>query len=306
MGPHAAASTIQSVPAFLLARLQSTFAILPRHPGTPSFAQTSSMSIQESSRHEIPIGRRFQKLDLMSLDLCSALVQKRGAMRILVVEDSVRLREAVAKALRRSGYVVDESGDGEDALWQASEINYDGIVLDIMLPKRDGLDVLAELRKQGNETPVLLLTARNQVQDRVTGLRTGADDYLGKPFALEELLARVDALCRRRFGRHTTIIRVGDLEIDTDARRARRGGEVLDLTPREFRLLHLLALEQGKVLSRTRLEEHLYDDLASPMSNVVDAAVYQLRRKLKSAGSGTPLIHTRRGQGYVMEEPPPK
>jgi DNA-binding response OmpR family regulator len=236
------------------------------------------------------------------LDLRSVSVLDSGAMRILVVEDSVRLREAVAKALRRSGYAVDESGDGEDALWQATEIDYDGIVLDIMLPKLDGLEVLAELRKKGKETPVLLLTARNQVQDRVTGLRAGADDYLGKPFALDELLARVDALCRRRFGRHAAVIRVGDVEIDTDARRAWRGGDPLDLTPREFRLLRIFALEQGKVLSRTQLEEHLYDELASPMSNVVDASVYQLRRKLRAAGSGTPLIHTRRGQGYVMEE----
>jgi len=225
-------------------------------------------------------------------------------MRILVVEDSVRLREAVANALRRSGYVVDESGDGEDGLWQASESNYDGIVLDLMLPKLDGLDVLAKLRQREIETPVLLLTARNRVEDRVTGLRAGADDYLGKPFALEELLARVDALCRRRFGRHSTTVRVGDMEIDSDARRARRGGDPLDLTAREFRLLQILALEQGKVLSRTRLEEHLYDELASPMSNVVDATVYQLRRKLRAAGAGTPLIHTRRGQGYVMEESP--
>ncbi len=223
-------------------------------------------------------------------------------MRILVVEDSVRLREAVAKALRRSGYAVDESGDGDDGLWRATESGYDGIVLDLMLPGRNGLQVLSELRKEGNETPVLLLTARNQVEDRVAGLRAGADDYLGKPFALEELLARVDALCRRRFGRHTTVVRIGDLEIDSDARSVRRGGNPLDLTPREFRLLQILALEQGKVLNRTKLEEHLYDELAAPMSNVVDATVYQLRRKLRAAGSGTPLIHTRRGQGYVMEE----
>jgi len=223
-------------------------------------------------------------------------------MRILVVEDSVRLREAVAKALRRCGYVVDESGDGEDGLWRATESNYDGIVLDLMLPNRNGLEVLSELRKKGKETPVLLLTARNRVEDRVAGLRAGADDYLGKPFALEELLARVDALCRRRFGRHTTVVQVGDLEIDSDARKARRGNDPLDLTAREFRLLQILALEHGKVLSRTKLEEHLYDELAAPMSNVVDATVYQLRRKLRTAGVGTPLIHTRRGEGYVMEE----
>ncbi len=223
-------------------------------------------------------------------------------MRILVVEDSARLRAVVVKALRRSGYVVDESEDGDDGLWRALEFSYDGVVLDLMLPKRDGLEVLSELRKAGNEAPVLLLTARNRVEDRVAGLRGGADDYLGKPFALEELLARVDALCRKRFDRHTTVVRVGDLEVDSDARTARRGGELLDLTAREFRLLQVLAMQQGKLLSRTRLEEHLYDELTVPMSNVVDATVYQLRRKLRAAGGGTPLVHTRRGQGYVMED----
>lgn len=225
-------------------------------------------------------------------------------MRILVIEDSARLRTAVARALRRSGYAVDEAADGEDGLWQALGTAYDGVVLDLMLPKLDGMEVLAGLRRAGNETPVLLLTARNRVEDRVAGLRGGADDYLGKPFALEELLARVDALCRRRFGRHTTVIRVGDLEVDSDARTARRGGNRLELTAREFRLLQVLALERGKVLSRTRLEQHLYDELAAPMSNVVDATVYQLRRKLAAAGAGTPLIHTRRGHGYVLEEAP--
>lgn len=223
-------------------------------------------------------------------------------MRLLIVEDSSRLRTSIAKALRRSGYVVDESEDGEDGLWRAQEFVYDGLILDLMLPKLDGLDVLAALRKQGNETPALLLSARNEVADRVAGLRLGADDYLGKPFALEELLARVDALCRRSFGKRSPTVRIGDLEVDLDAKSATRGPDKLELTAREFRLLRILSLEAGKVLSRTQLEEHLYDDLTSPASNVVDATVYQLRRKLSMAGNGTPLIHTRRGQGYVMEE----
>ncbi|GAA5481159.1 response regulator transcription factor [Haloferula sargassicola] len=225
-------------------------------------------------------------------------------MRVLVVEDSERLRKAVARALRRCGYVVEEADNGEDGLWRAEEHAYDAVVLDLMLPKLDGLEVLARLRNGGKRVPVLLLTARNTVEDRVAGLRGGADDYLGKPFALEELLARVDAMCRRHFDHPATVIHAGDLEIDTDARRARRGGDRLELTAREYRLLQVLALQPGKVLSRTELEEHLYDDLAPPMSNVVDATVYQLRRKLAAAGSGRPLIHTRRGQGYVLEELP--
>lgn len=225
-------------------------------------------------------------------------------MRVLVVEDSDRLRAAVAKALRRSGYVVDEADNGEDGLWRVLEESYDAVVLDVMMPKLDGLTVLARLRAEGDRTPVLLLTARNTIEDRVAGLRGGADDYLGKPFALAELLARVDAMCRRHFDHPATTVEVGDLVVDTDARSATRGGHPLELTAREYRLLHVLALQAGKVMSRTELERHLYDELASPMSNVVDATVYQLRRKLAAAGSGKPLIHTRRGHGYVMEEEP--
>lgn len=222
-------------------------------------------------------------------------------MRVLLVEDSDRLRAAVAKALRLSGYVVDEADNGEDGLWRAREFGYDAVVLDLMMPKLDGLSVLTSLRGAGDRTPVLLLTARNTVEDRVAGLRHGADDYLGKPFALAELLARVDAMCRRHFDHPATTVRIGDLAVDTDRRTATRGGVRLDLTAREYRLIQVLALQPGKVMSRTELERHLYDELATPMSNVVDATVYQLRRKLAAAGNGEPLIHTRRGQGYVME-----
>lgn len=228
----------------------------------------------------------------------------RQIMRVLVVEDSERLRVAVAKALRRSGYVVDESGNGEDALWRVREYSYDGVILDLMLPGLNGISVLTKLREEGNRTPVLLLTARNTVEDRVAGLRSGADDYLGKPFALEELLARVDAMCRRHYDHPGTTIAIADLIVDTDRRTATRGGDRLDLTAREYHLLQVLSLQPGKVMGRTELEKHLYDDLAPPMSNVVDATVYQLRRKLAAAGSGEPLIHTRRGQGYVLEEAP--
>lgn len=222
-------------------------------------------------------------------------------MRVLIVEDSDTVRRTAAKALRKAGYVVDESADGDDGLWRAREFEYDAIVLDRMLPLRDGMEVLAALRRSASETPVLLLTALNEVEDRVEGLRGGADDYLGKPFALEELVARVDVMLRKRFNTHATKTVVGDLEVDSDARRASRGGTPLELTAREFRLLQVLALERGKILSRARLERHLYDEDSAPMSNVVDATVYQLRRKLAAVGAGTPLIHTRRGLGYVLE-----
>jgi DNA-binding response OmpR family regulator len=223
-------------------------------------------------------------------------------MRILLVEDSKRLRETVAKVMRRSGYKVDESGDGEEGLWKARENDYDAIILDIMLPRRDGLEVLETLRREKRDVPVLMLTARDAIEDRVQGLRQGADDYLCKPFALEELLARVEVLCRRGYGQRDPLIRVGDLEIDTVSRRAGRAGHELDLTAREFALLELLALNPGAVLSRSRIEEHIYDELASPMSNVVDSTVYALRKKLAVAQDLPPLIHTRRKQGYILEE----
>jgi DNA-binding response OmpR family regulator len=223
-------------------------------------------------------------------------------MRILLVEDSKRLRETVAKVMRRSGYKVDESGDGEEGLWKARENAYDAIILDIMLPGRDGLEVLGTLRREQRDVPILLLTARDAIQDRVRGLRQGADDYLCKPFSLDELLARVEVLCRRGYGQRDPLIIVGDLEIDTVARRAARAGHELDLTAREFALLELLALNPGAVLSRTRIEEHIYDELVSPMSNVVDSTVYALRKKLAVAPGLPALIHTRRKQGYILEE----
>ena len=224
-------------------------------------------------------------------------------MRILIVEDSKRLRETVAKVMRRSGYKVDESGDGEDGLWKARENVYDAIILDIMLPGRGGLEVLEALRREKRKVPVLMLTARDAIEDRVQGLRQGADDYLCKPFALEELLARVEVLCRRGYGQCDPLISVGDLEIDTVARRAFRAGHELDLTAREFALLELLTLNPGAVLSRSRIEEHIYDELVSPMSNVVDSTVYALRKKLAVEQDLPSLIHTRRKQGYILEEP---
>jgi DNA-binding response OmpR family regulator len=219
-------------------------------------------------------------------------------MRVLFIEDSEILQRSVKRALRHAGFAVDLAGDGEDGLARAEENDYDTIILDIMLPKLDGLEIVRRLRARGNKTHVLLLTARDTVADRVEGLGRGADDYLVKPFALEELLARVKALCRRAYGEKDARLRIGPLEIDLTARRLLCDGEVIDLTAREWRLLEYLALRHGQVVARTEIEAHIYDEQVEPMSNVVDAAVYGLRRKI-----GSQLIHTRRGIGYVLVAP---
>lgn len=223
-------------------------------------------------------------------------------MRILVVEDSVRLQRSLELALRRSGYAVDVAVDGEEGLWLAATHDYDAIVLDVMLPKRDGFAVVRELRAAGRDTHVLLLTARDTVPDRVQGLTAGADDYLVKPFALEELLARVQALCRRAYGRKAPRARIADLEIDSAARTVSRAGRAIELTAREFQLLEYLAHRRGEVVSRAEIEAHIYDGAINPMSNVVDSAICLLRRKLANTPQAAPLIHTRRGAGYVLAE----
>ncbi len=223
-------------------------------------------------------------------------------MRVLLVEDSRRLRETIVMALKQSGYAVDATEDGDEGLWMAQTHNYDAAILDIMLPGLDGVSILKRLRAEENKTPVMFLTAKDTIEDRVNGLRTGADDYLVKPFALEELLARVEALCRRSYQEAAPVTQVGDLKLDTSAKRASRAGIDLDLTAREFALLEHLMLKQGKVVTRTDIEEHIYDDIVTPMSNVVDSAICALRKKIVVPNSDKPLIHTRRGQGYVMEE----
>lgn len=222
-------------------------------------------------------------------------------MRVLLVEDSERLRDSIGIALRNSNYAVDTSADGEEGLWLARANDYDTIILDIMLPGIDGLTLLREYRASGGETQVLLLTAKSSVEERVYGLRNGADDYLVKPFALEELLARVDVLCRRQYGNKQKVIQIGDLCLQLNLKQAERGGVVIDLTPREYRLLEYLASRRNQVVSRQEIEAHIYDDLVEPMSNVVDSAICALRRKIGGLESA-PLIHTRRGLGYIMEE----
>ena len=220
-------------------------------------------------------------------------------MRLLLIEDSERLQRSLAAGLRSAGYAVDIAADGETGLWRAQEIPYDVVLLDLMLPNVPGLEVLKQLRARGSEAHVLILTARDAVDDRVKGLRAGADDYLPKPFAFEELLARIEALCRRAYGRKRPKLAVADLVIDRAARTVTRGGTPIALAPREFGLLEFLALRVHEVVSRTTIEAHLYDDNADLMSNSVEAAVYALRRKIQPAGTA-PLLHTRRGHGYVL------
>ncbi len=224
-------------------------------------------------------------------------------MRVLVVEDSDRLRRTVATALRRSGFAVDAAGDGPSGLWMAQSTDYDVVVLDIMLPGLDGLSLLRILRQGERSTHVLMLTAKDTVADRVQGLRLGADDYLVKPFALEELLARVQALCRRSYGTKQPRLRVADLEVDTAAKEVFRAGQRVRLKPREYMLLEYLASRAGELVTRTEIEAHLYDEKVDPMSNVVDSAISSLRKKIGEPNAA-PLIHTRHGLGYVLKETP--
>jgi DNA-binding response OmpR family regulator len=226
-------------------------------------------------------------------------------MRILLVEDSARLRRSIETALVKTGYAVDATGDGKEglSLAEAYPQAYDVIVLDIMLPGLDGLSLLRHLRARQAPTHILLLTARDTVQDRVIGLEAGADDYLIKPFALEELLARVATLCRRAYGTKQPRLVIGDLEIDTAAKQVRRGGRAIALKPREYALLEYLALRQGEVVTRRDIETHIYDARVDTASNVVESAMSVLRKRLAQAGAPA-LIHTRHGLGYILQALP--
>ena len=221
-------------------------------------------------------------------------------MRLLLVEDSHRLRTTLAKALTRLGHAVDEAPDAEEGDSLAKLYSYDAVVLDVMLPKEGGLQLLERWRRRGKDTPIIILTALNGVDDRVRGLALGADDYLTKPFAIAELDARLEAIVRRRrYGQADSRLRVGDLEIDLAAKKVIRAGKHIILTAREFSLLECLARKPRQVFSREQIEAHLYAESDSPLSNAVDAAVYSLRQKLASPG-GASIIQTRRGLGYVL------
>ena len=224
-------------------------------------------------------------------------------MRVLLIEDSARLQASVCRGLRKAGYAVDASRDGSEGLGLAEMNEYDVVILDLMLPGLDGLSILRRLRAQEQTTHVLILTARDTLEDRVRGLQAGADDYLVKPFAFEELVARVGALCRRSYQRKNPLIAIGDLQIDTAAKLAKRNGELIDLTPREFMLLEYLALRRGEVVPRAEIEAHIYGDSTELMSNAVDSAICTLRRKITPPGAA-PVIRTRRGLGYVLQGGP--
>ena len=231
-------------------------------------------------------------------------VQGDRSMHVLLIEDSRRLQEAIRTGLQRCAYAVDVAGDGEAALRYIRHNEYDVIVLDLMLPKIDGLTILRRLRADGNETHVLILTAKDTVADRVRGLREGADDYLVKPFSFEELLARLEALIRRSYHAKNTVITIGPLRIDTTARTVTRGDAKITLSKREYALLEYLAYRKGEIVDRRHIEDHLYGERNFPMSNAVDRLVCTLRKKIEPNGDQR-LLSTRRGLGYLLEEPVP-
>lgn len=222
-------------------------------------------------------------------------------MKVLIVEDERKTGAYLRKGLSEAGFVTDLAEDGEDGLHAAASGHYELIILDITLPRLDGWSIISRLRENGNQIPVLVLTARDRVQDRVKGLELGADDYLVKPFAFSELLARVRSILRRGPSRQADTLRVADLDVDLVRMKASRAGRRLDLTPREFSLLSLFARRCGDVLSRTLIAEQVWDMNFDSDSNVVDVHIRRLRSKLDDPFA-TKLIHTVRGVGYVLEE----
>jgi two-component system, OmpR family, response regulator len=223
-------------------------------------------------------------------------------MRLLIIEDDRDAADYLAKAFREVGHVADVAHNGEDGLALATAGQYDVLIVDRMLPKLDGLSVIASLRGEGNETPVLILSALGQVDDRVKGLRAGGDDYLPKPYSFTELLARVEVLARRRGGRgEETVYRVGDLELDRLSHRVMRGEDEILLQPREFRLLEYLMKHAGQVVTRTMLLENVWDYHFDPQTNVIDVHISRLRSKIDK-GFTQPLLHTVRGAGYIIRD----
>lgn len=223
-------------------------------------------------------------------------------MRILLVEDDARVARFVARALREQAYAVDVVGNGDDALYQVAINTYDAVILDVMIPGRDGFEVCRELRATHAAIPVLMLTARDAVEDRITGLDIGADDYLTKPFEVGELLARVRALLRRGSELRPATIKVADLELDTRGQQARRGGRLITLTTKEYALLEYLARNAGRVIGREEISEHVWDETFDPFSNLIEVYINRLRRKVDESFD-VPLIHTRRGAGYLLQAP---
>ncbi|MEF2551747.1 response regulator transcription factor [Aurantimonas sp. A2-1-M11] len=221
-------------------------------------------------------------------------------MRILIIEDDSEAAAYLVKALREAGHVAEHAADGDDGFHMADSRSYDVLIVDRMLPRRDGLSIISGLREKGNETPALILSALGQVDDRVTGLRAGGDDYLAKPFAISELLARIEVLGRRRGGKDVeTAYKVGDLELDRLSHEVRRNGKTIVLQPREFRLLEYLMKHANQVVTRTMLLENVWDYHFDPQTNVIDVHISRLRSKIER-DFDTPLLHTVRGSGYIM------
>jgi DNA-binding response OmpR family regulator len=222
-------------------------------------------------------------------------------MRVLLAEDDVRIANFVSKGLRENSYAVDTVNNGENALYQISINDYDLIILDVMMPQKDGFEVCRELRQAGNKTPILMLTARDAVEDRISGLDFGADDYLIKPFEFGELLARLRALLRRQNEIRPPKIAVADLEIDTVSQKVWRGGKEILLTAKEFALLEYMAREKGKVIGREEISTHVWDETFDVFSNSIEVYVNRLRTKIDQ-GFTVQLIQTRRGAGYILDD----
>ena len=224
-------------------------------------------------------------------------------MRILLVEDDRQHAAIIARGLRKHAFAVDVAAEGDEGLFLAQTSAYDVIVLDVMLPKRTGIEVCRTLRGDGSDVPVLMLTARDAVEDRITGLETGADDYLTKPFAFEELVARIRALLRRARRYEASVIQVGDLTVDSGARAARRGERDILLTSKEFALLEFLARNAGRVVGRAEISEHVWDNSYDAFSNVIDVFIRRLRRKIDD-DEAIKMLRTRRGAGYLLTSEP--
>jgi two-component system copper resistance phosphate regulon response regulator CusR len=224
-------------------------------------------------------------------------------VRILLVEDESRVAGFIARGLREQTYAVDIASDGEQALYQASVNEYDIVILDVLLPIKDGYQVCRELRAAGFRAPILMLTARDSVDDRVSGLDSGADDYLAKPFDFKELLARLRALLRRAVGLRPRVVHVADLILDTGGHSVTRAGKDISLTAKEYALLEYMVLNQGRVVGREQIAQHVWDESFDPFTNVIDVYIKRLRDKLDT-GYARRLIHTRRGEGYMLTVAP--